>query len=82
MIKDYSKEFSTKHLGLASAILASGYKLIDLDRSIKKDTVFIFKRTKGIESMIDKYFNGELKIDALEYSNSIKTLKDRIYIDK
>jgi len=81
MEKDYSMEFRTRHLGLAAAILAAGYKLIDLDRSIRKDTVFIFKRERNIEGKIDKYFNRELELDALGYWNSIKILKDRIYMN-
>lgn len=75
-----SKEYFTKDLGEAAAIVAMGVKL---DR-LEKDSSFcwfVFDR-KSCEEISAKYWSGELQLDAKKYNESLRSLKDRLFAQR
>lgn len=78
--KDSSESyFATYDLGLAAALIASGYILAHLDKSNPKRAQFVFKRTYGVEEVVERFWTMEFQVDALGYFNAIKLLKNRLY---
>lgn len=74
-----NQNFSTYDLGLATALITLGYKLLELDKTNPKKVRFIFKEEKNIEKVMIDYFNDEIKLPALTLFNNQKNLKNRIY---
>lgn len=76
-MKIATKEYRTKDLGLASAILAKGIKLLRIER--ESDICwFIFNETDATP-VAENYWSGELQIDAKSYNEAMRTLKTRIF---
>jgi len=76
-----SKTYSTFDLNLASVLLTAGCKLIELDRSNIKKVKFIFKHQKGIERIINDFWDDKIILPARTLLNNQKALKNRIYSD-
>lgn len=70
-------EYRSRDIGESSAILASGVKLLRLEKD-EGFFWFIFEN-KSTNSIIDKYWSGELKVKAKTYNDCYKNLKDRIF---
>lgn len=70
-------EYRTKDLGEASALLASGISLLRLERE-SSYFYFIFEN-KDTKIISDKYWFGELLINARHYNDAIRSLKDRLF---
>lgn len=77
---EYSNQyFSTYDLGLASALVATGFLLDHLDKTYPQKVKFVFTRTQQQDEVIQAYWAGNLQVSALTYFNNIKVLKNRIY---
>lgn len=72
--------FTTYDLGMSAALLASGYKLKELDRSNRR-ALFIFEYKNGIEVSANKFYADELRVKARSYFDSLKALKSKLYSD-
>jgi hypothetical protein len=70
-------EYLTKDLGEASAILASGVKVLRIQRE-SGVCFFVFDRLPAT-SVSEKYWSGELLIDAKTYNETERSLKTRIF---
>lgn len=66
-------------LGLASAIFSSGIAIVDLDKSNPRKVKFIFQNSKALETISNDYWNGVLSVNALEFFQNIRVLKNRLY---
>lgn len=70
-------EYLTKDLGEASAILASGVKVLRIQRELN---VCFFVFDKSLATPVsEKYWSGELLIDAKSYNEAERSLKTRIF---
>lgn len=74
------KEYFTKDLGEAAAIVAKGVKLSRLEKD-SSFCWFVFDK-KSSEEISNKYWSGELQLDAKKYSDSLRSLKDRLFAQK
>ena len=70
--------FTTYDLGLSAAILASGYKLKNLDRTNRR-ALFVFEHKSGIDVTANKFLADELRVKARSYFDSLKALKSKLY---
>jgi hypothetical protein len=70
--------YSTSDLALAAAINLY-YPIKAINKDNPKKVYFIFEKSKNLNLVIEKFWGRELKVDALLYFNSLKTLKNRIY---
>lgn len=70
--------YSTSDLSLA-ALLHVYYPIDQINRTNPKQIIFIFKKDKNLELLIEKYWKDNLKVSPLKYFNSLKSLKNIIY---
>jgi hypothetical protein len=70
-------EYLTKDLGEASAILVSGLKVLRIQRE-SGVCFFVFDKSLAIP-VSEKYWAGELLVDAKSYSETERSLKTRIF---
>ena len=81
MIQDdfHQKYFTTYDLGLAAAIVAAGISLDHLDGTNQRKVQFVFRRSTGLDAVVENYWGNTCQIDAQTYFNALKSLKNRIY---
>ena len=72
-------QYRTYDLGLASALVHVGFVLRGLDRSNGRKVEFIFDKTPEFEDAVNRFWSGELLIDAQSYFEAIRSVKNRIY---
>ena len=77
---NYNEIFSTSDLALAAAI-ASKYPIQSMDKSNPKKVVFIFCKDRDFDIYVERFYKGELPVDAQKYFQNLKSLKNRIYND-
>lgn len=75
-----SKEFFTKDLNEAGILLASNIKLLRLEQG-QGFYYFVFE-DKQAQLICNKYWTGELTINAKQFSDALRTLKDRVFARK
>ena len=77
-ISNNDKNYQTSDLCLASAI--SLFQPIEkIDKTNPKRVIFIFQKTNEVESIIEDYWNKELKVEPQSYFQQLKIIKSRIY---
>lgn len=72
------KEYSTKDLSEAAAILSKSGKLIRLDQE-QSFFWFVFDDKTFCEQLSSAYWSGELQVSAKTYASALKELKDRLF---
>ena len=72
--------YHTKDLYEAAALYAIGKKLLELEQE-DRFYWFVFEGEE-CQELSDKYWSGEIKIDAKAYANAIRSLKDRVFAHK
>lgn len=75
------KTYSTFDLNLASVLITSGCKIVELDKSNIKKVRFIFKYQKSIEQIAADFWDDKITLPAKTLLNNQKTLKNRIFSD-
>lgn len=73
--------FTTYDLGVAAALLTSGYKLLDVDRTNNRKVLFVFEQKTNIEKTANRFFTDELRVKARSYFDNVKALKSKLYSD-
>jgi hypothetical protein len=71
--------FTTYDLGVSTAFLCAGFKLISVDKENPRKALFIFKKEDGIESVADDYFSNRLDVKARSYFDHLKAIKNMLY---
>lgn len=71
--------YETSDLGLATALVAVGHHLIDINRLNPRRAVFIFDKTSEVDDAVNKYWHDELVVSAQHYFETIKRVKSRLY---
>jgi len=77
---DNEKEFYTKDIGEAAALLTAHIKLLRLERETNFYW-FVFE-SKGCEEIRAGYWSGELTVPAKLYSSNLRWLKDRLFAQR
>lgn len=72
------KIFSTKDLPLASLCYAKGERLLEVKRE-GRVCWFIFENQNKCSELQKKYFSKSIEVNAKEYSDAIRTLKDLVF---
>jgi hypothetical protein len=78
-LDDQVNYFYTFDLGCSAALISSNFNLVSLDKTNKRKVQFIFSRKAGIEKIVEKYWADRLKVNAREFFDNVKMLKNRIY---
>ena len=74
------KEFFTKDINEAAAILTNDIKLIRLERE-NNFYWFVFENT-DTQEICNRFWAGELIVNAKKFSDALMTLKDRIFAQR
>ena len=72
-----TKEFFTKDLNEAGVLLASNIKLLRLEQG-QGFYYFVFENNQAQE-ICNKFWAGELTLNAKLFSDALRTLKDRLF---
>ena len=70
--------FRTKDLAEASFLYASGKRLMESIRDDGK-VWFLFQDKPSCEELVSSYWRKEASVNAKEFSDAIRTLKDLIF---
>jgi len=73
--------YCTKDLQEASAIHSHHQKLLRLEKE-GNHLIFVFQDRKTCEKLANAFLNRELTVDAKTMSESLRTLKDKIFQQK
>ncbi|KXK09233.1 MAG: hypothetical protein UZ21_OP11001000291 [Microgenomates bacterium OLB22] len=74
-------EYATKDLGEAGALVCSSLKLLRLQKE-KSFFWFVFANKSLCEQFAGEYWSGALRIPARQYSEALRSLKDRLFAQK
>ena len=78
-LDDHANFFFSFDMGLAAALITAGFSLIALDRKNLRKVQFIFRRSDGMDDVIDAFWADRLEVKAQAYFNAVKMLKNRLY---
>lgn len=70
--------YRTKDLYEASFLYASHQKLLQLER-VGSPFWFVFENRESCQELIDSYWKREARIDAKEFVDALRSLKDRLF---
>lgn len=73
-----NQEYKTKDLAEATALITTGNSLVRIERD-GKICFFIFENIKSCQDISNKYFFGELLVNARNFHESMVRLKNRIF---
>jgi hypothetical protein len=72
------QEYKTRDLAEATALITTGNNLLRIDRH-SSICFFIFDNATQCQVISNKYFFGELNVNARNYYESMVRLKNRIF---
>lgn len=78
----YIKEndfFESSDLALISCLFYYNCKIEAIDKSDPSRAIFIIKRSKDLDKLVQGFWMHTLQIEPQAYFNSIKEIKSRIY---
>lgn len=78
-MENFPNTFELADLGAAAAIASVGFKLIGLEPTDGRRVVFVFQNEPGIAEVLERYWSGQLPVDALAYFGAVKLLKSRLH---
>ncbi len=71
--------FRTSDLALASALIATGFAIDELEKSHFGKASFVFIRSDSLDKAVSRYWADRLRVNPKAYFDVIKHLKTRIY---
>lgn len=71
--------YRSSDLSLISALSCCGYQIDAIDKLNPSKAVFLIKRDKRLDSLIQQYFTHQLQVEPLMFFNYLKEIKSRIY---
>lgn len=82
--KENSKEpiFTTQDFWLSGFLLASGFRLVNIQKIDQKRVAFCFEDKAEREKLVQDYFNGVAVINVRDLKASVNNLKTLIYENK
>ncbi|MEK7583406.1 MAG: DUF5659 domain-containing protein [Patescibacteria group bacterium] len=73
--------FSLYDLGCSAALLCAGFELLSVKKDNPHKSLFLFRRSDGIEGITDRYFADRLEVKARSFFDNIKALKSMLRSD-
>jgi Domain of unknown function (DUF5659) len=74
------KEYlETSCLTTASCLVYFGAKIEAVDKTNPSKVVFVIRREKGLDQLIEGFHDGSLLVEPSRFFDTIKKLKNRIY---
>jgi len=73
--------YSSSDLSLCTT-LSLYFPIEDIDRSNSRKAVFLFKKTKKLDDLVDAYYRDEIRISPQAYFNQLRVIKARLYANE
>jgi len=70
--------YKTSDLALATTLSLS-FPIKSVDKTHPRRVLFVFKRNKSLDGIIESYWCEELKVEPQRFFNQLKNIKTRIY---
>jgi len=70
--------YLTSDLAIATA-LSLWQPIEKINKSNPRKAVFVFKRNKQLNELVEAYFRNELTVSPQIYFNQLRTIKSRLY---
>ena len=70
--------FETTDLNLANTIYYYGGKIETIDKRDPSRAIFVFKREKGLDEIVQSYWTHSLQVDPLRFFHCLRELKTRL----
>lgn len=71
--------FQSSEIALCAALCFHGYHIDSVDKKNPSKAIFLIKRDKQLDDLIQKYWTHQLQVEPMSYFNFLKELKARIY---
>lgn len=71
--------FKTSDFHLASTLVTLGFKLDIIDHPPNRKAEFLFIRDDGLDTTIESFWRGDLRIEPRLFCTNQKMLKSRLY---
>jgi hypothetical protein len=71
--------FETSDLALCATLCCYGYCIEAIDKQNPRKAIFLIKRDKQLDDLIQKYWTHQLKVEPMSFFNFLKEIKARIY---
>jgi len=78
-LDNWANYFYTSDFDLSVTLICKGYILETIDAELNGKLIFVFKNNTGIGKIIDGYWSNKITVNPLEFANSRKNLKTRIF---
>jgi len=81
-MKEILKEndyFESSDLALCATLCCYGYRIEAIDKQNPQKAIFLIKRDKRLDNLIQKYWTHQLKVEPMSFFNFLKEIKARIY---
>ena len=76
-----NQNFKTTDFYSAVFLLASGYKLIKIDKTNPRRFCFVFQDQENRAKLLEDFFNAKATVEPRQFISSIKELKTLMYND-
>jgi hypothetical protein len=71
--------FQTTDMALIASLYHFGYKIDAIDKRNPSRVIFLVRRDKKLDELVQGFWEHSLKVDPLNYFNSLKEIKTRLY---
>lgn len=78
-LDDHKNYHYTNDIDIASMLVCKGYGLEEIVPLSKTQVTFVFKNHPAIADAVDGFWSNRIEVRPLEFSNTRKNLKSRIF---
>lgn len=81
--EEYSSVTEISDMGVVVSLVLYGFEVLSTNRDPKNAprVSFLFKKTKSLEEIIERYFKGELPVDAKTFLATLRNIKSSTVIN-
>lgn len=72
-------KYRTSDIDIASTLICKGYQLSDLSLIHGNKAIFLFENNPNIEVIVRDFWNDQIEVFPLKFSNIRKNLKSQVY---
>ncbi len=71
--------YKSSDLSLCATLCCYGYQIESIDKQNPSKAIFLIKKDKKLDNLIQKYFMQQLRVEPTAFASCIKNIKTRIY---
>lgn len=78
-LDDWTNYFYSTDFDLAVTLLCKNFEMVTIDAEQNGKKIFVFKNDAGIGDVVDGYWSNRIDVHPLEFANTRKNLKSRLF---